>query len=464
MTSTMVRSAFPRLRTAVQDELLRRIPEHLERRQWNREQIAAFQGARLRRLLSHAIGESPFHRRRLAGFDPERFVLSELPRLPVMTKAQMMEALDDVFTDRRLTRAAVDNAVADAGSQPQPIFGEYTALVSGGTSGHRGLFVLDRDAWVGFILSVTRSLIARMAASGGPPPGGLSIAMVCAPSAVHATGSASAWTTAGAFPIHYVAVPVTLPIEQIVERLNTLQPRALCGYPSVLARLVAEQDAGRLHISPASVTTTSETLVVELRREIADGFGAPIVDVFGSSEGLVGTTAPDDDVFVFNSDMCVVELVDADGTPVPAGVPASKVLVTNLYNHVQPLIRYELGDRFVQRGEAAEDGHLRATVRGRPGSVLRYTHIDVHPMAIEDVMERSAGILDYQVWQTPRGIDVNLLAVAAVDTDGLVGELTKALSAAGLHDAAVSVHIVDSLERTRDSGKIQRFVPLGGAL
>ena len=37
-------------------------------------------------------------------------------------------------------------------------------------------------------------------------------------------------------------------------------------------------------------------------------------------------------------------MVDDEYRPVPAGVPGAKVLVTNLYNRVQPLIRYEVGD------------------------------------------------------------------------------------------------------------------------
>ena len=46
--------------------------------------------------------------------------------------------------------------------------------------------------------------------------------------------------------------------------------------------------------------------------------------------------------------MCIVELVDADNRPVPPGVPSARVLVTNLTNLTQPLIRYELNDVFVR--------------------------------------------------------------------------------------------------------------------
>jgi phenylacetate-coenzyme A ligase PaaK-like adenylate-forming protein len=43
-------------------------------------------------------------------------------------------------------------------------------------------------------------------------------------------------------------------------------------------------------------------------------------------------------------DLVVVEVVDEHDRPVPPGVPGHKVLLTNLVNHVQPLLRYELTD------------------------------------------------------------------------------------------------------------------------
>ena len=73
---------------------------------WGREQLLAHQRVRLQALLRDAIARSPFHARRLTGVDPRDIDPADLSALPVMTKAQMMDELDDVFTDRRLTRAS----------------------------------------------------------------------------------------------------------------------------------------------------------------------------------------------------------------------------------------------------------------------------------------------------------------------------------------------------------------------
>src|SRR5215472_3790922 len=291
MATTTAGTSFERLRASVQAELIARVPDQIGRLRWSREQIEAAQRDGLRALLAHAIENSPFHRHRLAGIDPSHFELADLPSLPVMTKAEMMDSLDAVFTDSRLSRSLAEQALAATVAEPVPILGEYVAVASGGCSGQRGLFVSDREALVGTFSSLSRWQMARMLALGGPPPGGLPIVMVGAASAVHVTGSAPAWSVGGQLP--YIAVPATLPLAEIVQRLNSLLPPILYGYAAMLGRLAAEQHAGRLRIAPVAVTTTSETLTPGIRAAIAEAFGAPIVDIFGSSEGLVGTSAPD---------------------------------------------------------------------------------------------------------------------------------------------------------------------------
>ena len=116
---------------------------------------------------------------------------------------------------------------------------------------------------------------------------------------------------------------------------------------------------------------------------------------------------------VFNTDLCIVELVDADNRPVTPGVPSAKVLVTNLYNATQPLIRYELTDTFIRPPDAAEHGYLRARVQGRNDEILHYDTADIHPIGIRSVMVKTPEVIDYQVRQTRCGIDL-----IAVTTDG----------------------------------------------
>src|SRR6266545_5510811 len=203
MTPTTRQTSWHRLRAELQPALLAGVPEHLQRLAWSAEQIHAAQQNGLRRLL--------------AGIDVDRLEPADLSSLPVMTKADMMAALEEVLTDQRLTRNLVEQALAATAAEPVPILDDYVALATGGSSGQRGVHVFDRAALVGYASSLARPLLARLHALGGPPPGGLPIAMVAAVSAVHGTGLGPAFAGPG-MPFQFLPVPVTLPLPQIVER------------------------------------------------------------------------------------------------------------------------------------------------------------------------------------------------------------------------------------------------------
>ena len=447
---------FAALRQRHQAEVLRRAPDHIGRLDWSAAQIAAHQRDGLRALLALARERSPFHARRLREIDPDRFELEDLARLPVMTKSELMDDFDDALTDRRVTLALCERALAATKDEPQPLFDAYVCLSSGGSSGRRGVFVKDLEAWTEFRLSLNRSAMRRIARAGGPPPGGGEIAMIASGSAVHSTGAAPAWTAGSG--IRFCSVPVTLPLPEIVERLNAIQPVGLYGYPSVIARLAREQREGRLRIAPQSISTTSENLLAEWRSAISQAFGAPIVDTYGTTEGLTGVSEPDEACFSFNSDACILELVDAAGAPVPPGVASARILVTNLANRIQPLIRYEIGDRFVRQPDSPDHGHLRARVEGRADEVLRFGKIEIHPLVIRSVLVKTPEVSDYQVRQTVRGIEVCAQTDAALELDGLRRELISSLAAAGLRDPEVVVRAVPVLERHEDTGKLRRFI------
>jgi phenylacetate-coenzyme A ligase PaaK-like adenylate-forming protein len=433
--------------------------EQLTRLSWGAERIQRAQRESLHKLLEHAAEHSPFHRRRLAGIDLKAVDPADLSALPVMTKTQMMDALDDVFTDRRLGRGDVESALAATAAEPVPILDDYIALVSGGCSGRRGVFVLDRAAVTSFATAVARQPVGTVLASDAPSQRPR-IAFVAAGSAVHATGMVAALTRGDDSPGRADLVPATLPLDEVVARLNVLQPPALSGYASMLARLAVEARAGRLQIAPAHVSSTSETLLPEMRSAIRDAFGVPVFDGFGSTEGLVGKTGPDDGVFVFNTDMCIVEVVDGQNRPVAPGVPSAKVLVTNLYNPTQPLIRYELTDTFVRQPDAVDHGYLQACVGGRNDDVLHYDTVDVHPIAIRSVMVKTPEVIDYQVRQTRCGIDVFAVTTDGLHLDRLADRLRQALVDGGLRRPSVTVRPIERLDRHPITGKLRRFIPV----
>jgi phenylacetate-coenzyme A ligase PaaK-like adenylate-forming protein len=420
--------------------------------------VAALQADGLRRLLDHAIANSPFHRERLAGIDPAEVRPDNLAALPIMTKGQMMSSIDDVYTDPRLRHERVEAALADSGDHPAPIDDEFVSLATGGTSGRRASITFDRAGLLGYLGALARPMAARLqeVAGDGPLPE-LTLAMVAAGTARHATHAMTHFA-AGALPFRFHHIPVTTPLPEIVAQLNALQPPVLMGYASAIHRLAGEQRAGRLQIAPLSVSATSETLDGPMRDAISEAFGVAPVNTFGSTEGLVGASPPGGEAIVFNTDLCIVELVDDAYRPVPIGTPSTRILVTNLYNLAQPLIRYEIGDHFQQVPDPNGGGLLHAIVHGRNEPPLRFGSVEVHPHAITTVMVGATAVLDYQVRQIATGVDVDVIAADDLDAAVLKDALQVSLRRSGLVDPTVDVTRVSELKRDPRTGKARRFV------
>jgi phenylacetate-CoA ligase len=450
------------LRTRVSGAIGGRMPEHIGRLGWDAGRLAVHQRDRLRALLARAIADSPFHAGRLRGVDPDRFELADLARLPVMTKADMMENFDAATTDRRLTRGLVERHLARSVTDPSLLFGEYVVLVSGGSSGQRGLFVQRVEEYAEFAASVTRrAMAATVAAAGGLPPEGLVIGMVGAGSPVHSSGLAC--VTATRPPVRLVSAPASLPVAEIVRRLNAAQPPNLLAYAAKLAELAREQRDGRLKLNLRSVASFAEAISMPERIAITEAFGVPVIDLFASTEGLVGHSEPGETVLTFAGDTCIAECVDDEGQPVPDGVASAKVLVTNLHNLTQPIIRYELTDRFTPAG-TSEGGALRAGVEGRSDDLFRYAGASVHPFVIGAPLLHAPAVREFQIRQTERGADIVAVIDGDFDPSAVEAAVKRSLRQAGLASPQVGFCRVGALDRDPMTSKARRFIPLSARI
>jgi len=213
----------------------------------------------------------------------------------------------------------------------------------------------------------------------------------------HITRQGAATLSVG---LHRVlALPVTLPLPRLVEALNQYQPTYLNVYPSVATWLADEQQAGRLRLSPQILVTVAELRTPEMTRRLQDAFGVRPFDVYGCTEGLFGSECEHHQGIHLFEDTTLVENLDPDGQPVPAGQPGARLLITNLYNLVQPLLRLEVTDLVTLDPDPCPCGRTLvrvSTIHGRSDDVLSLPardggRIEVHPLHFALLT------LDYQV-------------------------------------------------------------------
>lgn len=317
-----------------------------------------------------------------------------------------MAHFDAACTDPQVHRSDVERFLADKGRIGAPFRGRYHVWKSSGTCGAPGIFVQDEQAMavygalVALQLDTARLNSARFVAAQGR------VALVAA-TGDHFASIASWEHLRQTWPgIAARSFSVLAPLGQLVAGLNAWQPAMLAGYPSALALLATEARAGRLRIAPALLWSGGETLTRAARSAIERAFGCAVVNEYGASECLDIASGCAAGWLHVNAEWAIVEPVDADGQPTRPGTTSHTVLVTNLANRVQPIIRYELGDRVTLRAHPCPCGNPLPAIRvdGRSDDVaaLRGAHgeiVRLAPLALTTVVEEAIGECAFQLVQ-----------------------------------------------------------------
>jgi len=432
-----------------------------------REAIATFQARRLVDLVRHARAHSPWFRAAWRDLPPGDLPLSTLP---VTRKAALMDAFDTWCTDPAITRAGVGAFLTGRAHIGDRFLDRYVVWTSSGTTGTPGVFVQDATA-----LAAYDALVGVPLVSGSTP--------ACDWSAAAARHGRAALVTADCG--HFASIaswrrlahgrpwlamqsfPVTLPLPELVTALTAHAPAFLASYPTVLAMLAAEQAAGRLALHPVGLWSGGEVLTRSAQRAIEAAFGCPLHNEYGASECLAIGFGCAEGALHVNADWVILEPVERDGRPTPVGTLSHTVLLTNLANFVQPIIRYDLGDRVRMLAAPCACGSpLPALyVEGRSDDVLSLHAADgrtiaLPPLALTTVIEEAAHVHRFQVVQVARdALVLRLQASERGAADTALGALRGYLAAQGLARVRVRLDAAESVANARD-GKLRQVVAL----
>jgi len=381
-----------------------------------------------------------------------------------MDKKTLMEHFDRIVTDPRLHLSQLQEHLAQL-SGDEYYLGEYRVLTTAGSSGQKGVFVYSRSEW-----STLQAAGIRIGALTGVVPFTLRrprSVTVGAASPLHLSRRLAISLDTGLY--HVKLLPATIPIEDLVQQLNTFQPHFLEGYPSMLALLVAEQLQGCLHISPRIICTSGEALTKELRQRLRAVWRCSVFDVYGTTEGLFAAECSFGGGMHLFEDLGLVEVVDERNCPVPDGTPGHKILFTSLFSFTQPVIRYEISDMVALDPEPCPCGRpLRriSSINGRSDDILYLRgqaggQVAVHPIHFWDVLESCGDIRQYQVVHEPDGIHLRL--VFQEGKEGMASSvrelLAQQLHTLGVYCPPIHVELVTTLgDRSHNMGKRKNII------
>lgn len=416
---------------------------------WTRSQLEASQADGLSQLREYAYAHSPFYQKFHQGLTDR-----PLNELPVLTKAILMENFDELVTDPSIRLEKVREFASGDADQPRYL-DRYRVTATSGSSGHPGFFIFDEPEWITVIASFARgqewsgtkvNLLRRRR-----------MATVASISPWHMSSQVAVTVETPSTPS--IRIAASLPLEDIVRQLDAWQPNLLIAYASMARILADEQLAGRLHIAPDKVFTSSEVLTDETRRRVKAAWGDEPFNQYAATEtaDIAAEHKLCRRMHVFE-DLLLVELVDQQYQPVPRGEYGAKLLVTTLFSRTQPLIRYEINDSIRLSAEPCSLCGLPFAfidgIQGRVEDALSMTNAKGGPILIQPlVFNRVMDILPVSGWQVVQELDSSLTVLLSGARNGIRDEavsdaIRKELASEGAILPLIKVEHVAEIPKT----------------
>ena len=374
--------------------------------------------SRLEKLVSWAKDNSPVYANLYKGLSAQ-FTMADLPP---MNKAELMPQFDRWITDSSVKLMDIERFMKNPDNIGRKYDDRYLVFTTSGSTGNPLTVLCDKTTYnVMGAINTIRSFARKEDMKSFVMRGGKSMGVFAtggfylSNSSVRARLLAMPWKKR-----KFGVISALSPTPEIVQSLNQFQPAMLGGYPSSLDLLVEEQEKGHLNIAPVLIMTGGEYLSDTVRQNLQRAFGCWVQTSYACTEA--GTIACEctENHFHINEDWVIVEPVDDANNPVPDGVQASKILITNLFNYTQPFIRYEITDRVVMHHTPCPCGKPSPwlTVEGRTDDMLHFDvagqSIKIPPLAIYATLIKIKSVRRFQLVAHPG----NIVELRIVPADG----------------------------------------------
>jgi len=420
---------------------------------------------RFKSLLKHVLTNSSFYKKYYGqhGITLNNYDEASLQDLPTIDKKLMMENYDELVCDTALKQQKLEEFIANPSNIGKKYLGRYTVVHTSGSSGRIGIFVYDRNGW-----NIINALAGtRMRKTKPNLFKRIKLFFIGATDGMYA--GISFTRDVPKLVDNVLPLSINSPLEEIAAKVNAFQPDIIFGYASGIYLLAQEQKKGNINVKPKEVSCGADPLTSEMRRIITEAFGVEPRDFYSASESLAMGAQCElyQGIHLFN-DWHSFELVDENLNPVEAGQSGTLIL-TNLYNYTQPLIRYKMNDNLALEDKACSCKWPFPVIRniaGRQEDFLWFERSDgskdfIHPILLVEFFV--PGLEKFQIVQTAKN---RMLMKAIVSQEA--GKITSAIHTRMNEilrekklgeSVSLDIELVDDIKSDPKTGKFKLIIP-----
>jgi phenylacetate-CoA ligase len=445
--------------------LLKKIQQVKNAEQLDAQQIRLLQEKRFKNLLKHVLKKSKFYKEYYEqhGITIDKADEITLGDLPPINKKIMMEHYDDFVCDPALKREDLEKFISDPSNRGKKYKNSYQVIHTSGSSGTIGLFVYGANDWdmlqAMVLTRVSKTKISLFKKT--------KLAFIGATDG-HYAGISLVQGAPRLF-IDLLLLSINSPFQEICQKVNEFRPDALSGYSSGVNLLAGEQIKGSININPKRIICSADPLTAKMKETIKKAFGIEPTNFYGASEsiGLAAECDTGQGFHLFDDWHCF-EIVDRNLKPVKLGEPG-RLLMTNLYNYTQPLIRYQLDDEIILDDKPCLCGSsfpIIKNIAGRQEEFLWFERPDrtreyIHPSVIVEFFV--PGLEKLQIIQTQKNKLLMKVIVHGNEEDILSAirkRMKEILTGKGLENiVSFEVETVQEIKNDPGTGKFKLIIP-----
>lgn len=404
----------------------------------------------LKKMVAHAKENSPFYKDLYQSISFE--TLANFRQLPTINKTIIMANFSTLNTCGLDLSEVMSYAIEKELNKDYLGYyqNQYVVGLSSGTSGNKGLYITPK--------AMTKRLPGVFLARGGIQLRDLPLRILFC---LRVFSQGFDDIHAPMLKLKYISTMT--PMEQVIETMNRQKINLWMAPPSFIRQVLPYRHL--IKVKFKKIITYAEVLSPTDKAQFESLFQTKVIEIYQASEGQIASACHLGHLHI-NEDLVYVELYDQAGNPIEKPhIIGHKMILTNLINEAQPLIRYEMNDMIVLDDPCPCGSNFRRIERilGRSDdNLFFYNAAQEAQIVYSDLFARwiittSDAIREFQVIQTEISkLEITVDLIASFDLKQLEKRLIDELRELGL-SAEIKIR-VDMLELPKHANKYKRFI------
>lgn len=346
-----------------------------------------YQKRKLKKLLKYTQKNSKFYRELYRDIDLSQITPFNIAELPAVTKSQLLEHYDDWVCDLDVHKDDIVDYASNIQNIGRLYLDKYYITSTSGSTGEKLKVINAKNDFMEMLAMGAIYTWPKLSYAIDIFKSHRPVVYIAPTDGFYASVLVSRAYMNLSDNFNSEIIDFRVPIDELVLRLNVINPILIGGYVSTFLVLADEAKAGRLNIQVKYMVSIGTSYSEEDRQRVKDAFNCETFTTYSSTEaGEIGCECSCGHYHLAKG--VIVEPVDENLNVIEDEKESSGLLITNLWNKSMPFIRYLINDRCIIHSKPCPCGRKEKWIEviGREVNRLYFLNEDKKVVQMTDFM------------------------------------------------------------------------------